>query len=219
MIRTPSSLQFDSSMNHDIFNSMQNTTVRPENISSSNCSIHPRVVGDTHIFDTSTGTRMNMANSSSFPLSLTSNYRAETRNQNFLEGSSNFLTPNQLASHMYNTPTATFPAQITNHYDIPQQNHTMYLQGRQMPGIISASVLESVTRSKVSDINSNYGGSNSWTPTTNRVHQQPAAESNSIATKIDAVAKKSIPLSMKCDKHYLSEFQCLVRKQIEIFEA
>lgn len=31
--------------------------------------------------------------------------------------------------------------------------------------------------------------------------------------------KRSVPMHRKCDEHYLSEYQCLLRKQIEIFEA
>lgn len=32
-------------------------------------------------------------------------------------------------------------------------------------------------------------------------------------------SKRAVPLAMKCDAEYLSEYQCLIRQQIEIFEA
>ena len=35
----------------------------------------------------------------------------------------------------------------------------------------------------------------------------------------DSIPTRSIPMAMKCDGEYLSEYQCLIRQQIDIFEA
>ena len=32
-------------------------------------------------------------------------------------------------------------------------------------------------------------------------------------------SQRSVPMAMKCDAEYLSDYQCLIRQQIEIFEA
>lgn len=32
-------------------------------------------------------------------------------------------------------------------------------------------------------------------------------------------SQRSVPMAMKCDPEYLSDYQCLIRQQIEIFEA
>ncbi len=56
---------------------------------------------------------------------------------------------------------------------------------------------------------------------TKRVRRTVTDGSNDQSMKepTPVASQRSVPMAMKCDPEYLSDYQCLIRQQIEIFEA
>jgi len=123
---------------------------------------------------------------------LSENQQTLKRNQDFYLKS--LITPNFFTTINHNGATATLPNSTTN-FNTNSSNDN-YLWNRPAKRM-KINVNESVQP----------------------VVQEPVSESKPVKTDPVATAKHSPIMAMKCDRDYLSEYQCLVREQIEIFEA
>ena len=197
-----------SSRKHDPLHSMNSNTAQRGYGSSSKSSINLSTEEDKHLSHVSREIQMNMIDPLPFP--------PQNSHRHF---KSNYQTEG--ACEIHTASKTTLPTKTIKQQDVLQQNQSLYLRSVVTAGIPpTAPNPQSLTREKLSESNS----VKPWRPSTNGLLQpivqaSAVAVANSVLAKTTAVTKKVIPMSMKCDSDYISEFQCLIRQQIEIFES
>ena len=127
---------------------------------------------------------------------------------------------------------ATATAATLSSQDLVQQgalkrNRGVYQRSIVTPGIASSLIHQHYPITSLS----RGSGSGSITA---RLHKKPktaadaflkstpqtaVGETNSIGKSSTTASRPPILMATKCDDYYLSEYQCLIRQQIEIFEA
>jgi len=155
------------------------------------------------------------------------NFQSESRLQetvnNLLESS--YATVSQMEGGN------AMQTQIEAQQNILKRNHEILLRSLVTPGIISSGLQQGFLASDSDSMKPlGYLSSNVWTSPTKKARigpekplettsQGPTSETSSSETDPSGASKPTMLMAMKCDKEYLSEYQCLVRQQIEIFEA
>lgn len=111
--------------------------------------------------------------------------------------------------------------QIEAHTNFLKRNHEIFLRSLVTPGIIPSGFQQGFLAPYSDSMKplGYFSSNNVWTSPTKKARIGPEKPLETTCETSSSESKPTMLMAMKCDKEYLSEYQCLVRQQIEIFEA
>ncbi|GAX21106.1 hypothetical protein FisN_1Lu230 [Fistulifera solaris] len=136
-------------------------------------------------------------------------------------------TPGVIGTNGYSVNSSQSQSRNSNHGESthPSSSSTSMRQNSDMERLLTE-LLRQASRQSSSMIRDDLGDSKSDPTTAQQSMHGPPAQGNETESKnqediteLPLTGRSSVILAMRCDKDMLSPYQCLVRLQIELFEA